>query len=213
MAIDFESALGAVSRSVADGERGGKPVRSVTLARNYVTSVEDLWNAVTNGERLPRWFLPVSGDLALGGRYQFEGNAGGTIDECEPPRRLAVTWEFAGGISWVEVLVEPAGGDEARLTLVHTCPVDDHWEKFGPGAVGVGWDLGLLGLYHHLGPDGDQRFDEESLAATTAGKNFVHGCAEGWGKAAIRGGENPAKAKEAARKTAAFYTGETVAER
>ena len=29
-------------------------------------------------------------------------------------------------------------------------PVNDHWQKFGPGAVGVGWDLALHGLERHL---------------------------------------------------------------
>jgi uncharacterized protein YndB with AHSA1/START domain len=63
-----------VERSVSALERDGKPARAVTLARAYDTTIDDLWDAVTNRERLPRWFLPVSGDLKLGGRYQFEGS-------------------------------------------------------------------------------------------------------------------------------------------
>ena len=66
-------------------ERDGQPARAVTLARSYATTVEDLWDAVTNGERILRWFLPISGELAPGGRYQLEGNAGGVITACEPP--------------------------------------------------------------------------------------------------------------------------------
>jgi hypothetical protein len=39
----------------------------------YPASQSDLWDAVTNADRIPRWFLPVSGDLRLGGHYQLEG--------------------------------------------------------------------------------------------------------------------------------------------
>ena len=57
---------------------------TVILARTYDTTIDDLWDACTNPDRIPRWFLPISGDLRLNGRYQLEGNAGGTIERCEP---------------------------------------------------------------------------------------------------------------------------------
>ena len=107
-------------------------------------------DALTNPERIPRWFLPVSGDLRLGGRYQLEGNAGGEITACDPPHHLALTWEFGGEVTSVDVRLaeEPGGG--TRLRLEHAGHVDDErWAEFGPGAVGVGWDLGLLGLDQH----------------------------------------------------------------
>jgi uncharacterized protein YndB with AHSA1/START domain len=71
MDIDQETEVAA--REVAAREVDGKPARVAILRRVYDTTVEDLWDALTNPERLPRWFLPVSGDLRLGGRYQFEG--------------------------------------------------------------------------------------------------------------------------------------------
>ena len=80
-------------------ERDGHSARAVTLSRSYGTTVEDLWDAVTNGERIPRWFLPVSGELGPGGRYQLEGNAGGVITECERLSHFALTWEFGGDVS------------------------------------------------------------------------------------------------------------------
>ena len=83
MNFDVEGHLGAVERSVWSLERDGQPARAVTLSRSYSTAVEDLWDAVTNSERIPRWFLPVSGELEPGGRYQLEGNAGGVITACE----------------------------------------------------------------------------------------------------------------------------------
>ena len=85
------------------------------------------------------------------GRPRFHGNAGGEITRCEPPRLLSVTWEFGGGVSWLTVTLadDPAGG--TQLELEHLAPLEsDHSDRFGPGAVGVGWDLALVGLARHL---------------------------------------------------------------
>ena len=95
MKFDVASHLGAVTRTVSSLEVDGKPARAVTLERSYDTTAKDLWEALTNAERLPRWFLPVTGDLKLNGRYQLEGNAGGMITTCEPPERLGLTWSLA----------------------------------------------------------------------------------------------------------------------
>ena len=57
------------------------PVRVAVARRTYPTDQADLWDCLTNAERIPRWFLPVSGELVEGGRYQTEGNAGGVIEK------------------------------------------------------------------------------------------------------------------------------------
>ena len=59
-----------------------------SLRRTYDAPIDDVWDALTTPERIGRWFLPISGDYRLGGRYQFEGNAGGEILACERPNRL-----------------------------------------------------------------------------------------------------------------------------
>lgn len=209
MMLDFNAYIGAVTRRVSELEHDGKPVRKVTLERSYDTTAGDLWDAVTNPERLPRWFLPVSGDLRLGGQYQFEGNAGGTITECAPPRLLAATWEWAGNVSWIDVRITSEGGERSRLVLSHTCPVDDHWRRYGPAAVGVGWDLALIGLGLHLSGDSIDRFGGPRFAVSPDGKAFVAGAGADWGRAAVASGENPAHAEGAAKQTIAFYTGES----
>ena len=208
MDFDVEGNLGVVERSVASLERDGRPARAVTLARGYGTTVEDLWDAVTNGERLPRWFLPVSGDLEPGGRYQLEGNAGGVISACEPRSRLALTWEFGGDLSWVEVRFSAAGAGRARLELTHTAYLSGHWDQYGPGAVGVGWEMGLLGLAFHLAQPAAPKPDEAAFAASRDGKAFITGSSDRWGQAAVASGTDPAAARAAARRTTAFYTGE-----
>ena len=208
MDIDFASHLGAVDRAVSSSEREGRPTRSVTLARSLGTTIEDLWDAVTNAERIVRWFLPVAGDLQAGGRYQLEGNAGGLITECERPSRFALTWEFAGDVSWVEVRLTEAGDGRARIALTHTAHLSPHWDEYGPGAAGVGWEMGLMGLAIHVEQPDAPMPDEEAFAASPEGRAYITGSSEGWAQAAIDAGEDADAARGAAKRTAAFYTGE-----
>lgn len=204
--------IGAVIREVQSREQDGEPVRVVVATRTYGATVEDLWDALTNAERIPRWFLPIAGELRPGGHYQFQGNAGGRITRCEPPRLVAVTWEFGGGISWVAVKLSPDPGG-ARLELEHIVPVDDHWERFGPGAVGVGWEMALMSLGRHLatGASADPA-SAAAWSASEAGKAFMRASGEDWGRAAIADGADPHWARAAAARTTAFYLGEPPAE-
>lgn len=208
MKLEVDNHLGAIERSVSWLERDGQSASAVTLSRSFATTVDDLWDAVTNGERIPRWFSPVSGDLRLGGRYQLEGNAGGTITACEPPSHFALTWEFYG-TSWVEVRVADGGDGSARLTLSHIAHLSDHWDQYGPGAAGVGWEMGLLGLALHLAQPDAPKPDEAAFAASPDGKAFVTASNEGWEQAAVAAGTDPEAAHAAATRTTAFYTGES----
>ena len=210
MSFDVESHLGAIERSVSSPERDGQPARAVNLSRSYATTVEDLWGAVTNGERIPRWFLPISGELGPGGRYQLEGNAGGVITACELLSHFALTWEFDEDVSWVEVRVSDEGAGRAQLTLTHTAQVSEHWVDYGPGAVGIGWELGFMGLAIHLTQPNEPKPDEATFATSPDGKAFITGSSEAWGQAAVTAGMDPDVAGAAARRTTAFYTGESV---
>ncbi len=209
MQFDVDTNLAATDRSVSSLERDGQPARAVTLSRVYATAAEDLWDAVTNADRIPRWFAPVSGDFTLGGNYQIEGNASGTITACESPSHFALTWEFGGDLSWVEARVSDEGAGRTRLTLTHTAHLSEHWATFGPGAVGVGWELGFLGLSMHLANPDAPRPDEEAFAASPDGRAFTIGSSDGWGRAAVAAGEDPDLAAASAGRTAAFYTGES----
>jgi uncharacterized protein YndB with AHSA1/START domain len=212
MHFDVARHVGAVTRRVEDREHEGKPARAVIATRLYPTGIEDAWDALTSAERIPRWFMPISGELRLGGRYQLEGNAGGTITACEPPRRLAVTWEFGGGTSWVYVTLAEAGEEETRIELEHVAVLDDQynqfWDQFGPGAVGVGWDLSILGLASHL--ETGSSVAPEAAKDWTGGDNYrdyVAASSRGWREASVAYGTDTGAAGEAADRTTAFYTG------
>ena len=210
MKFDVQDQLSAVERAVSPLERDARPARAVTLARTYAATAEDLWDGFTNAERLGRWFLPVSGRLEPGGRYQLEGHAGGLIAACEPPSRLEITWEFGGDVSWVEASLRRDAADRARLALTHTSLLSEHWETYGPGAVGVGWELTLLGLAIHLAQPDAPKVDEAAFAASPDGKALITGSSEAWGQVAAAAGTDPEAASAAARRTTAFYTGEAV---
>src|SRR5262245_51272199 len=150
MKSDPIATAGLVTREVRSGSRDGVPTKIAIARRMYPTDQADLWDALTNEERIPRWFLPITGDLVVGGRYQLEGNAGGVVERCREPESFAVTWELGAMVSWLQVRLEPAEHG-TTLELAHEAHVDpDLWGQFGPGAVGVGWDLALVGLGLHI---------------------------------------------------------------
>ena len=209
MEFNPEEHLALVERSVLLLEREEQPAGAVTLARSFPTTVENLWEATTAADRIGRWFTPVSGELKLGGRYQLEGNAGGVITECERLERFALTWEFAGDVSWVEVAYSEDAEGMARLTLTHIALISPHWTQYGPGAVGVGWEMGLLGLALHLAQPEAPMPDEAAFAASPNGKAFIVGSSEAWGEASVAAGTESRAARAAAERTTAFYTGET----
>ena len=210
MKIDITEQLGAVTRTFRKRDYNGQPAYVVIASRTYDTTVDDLWEALTSKERLPRWFLPVEGDLELGGRYQLKGNAGGTVTRCDPPNAFGVTWEFGGDTSWLEVRLQPTRDGTTFLELEHIAHVpDDKWKQFGPGAVGVGWDMTLYGLALHIGtgaPNDAGKF--MAWIGSPEGKGFIRHSSDDWCRAAIDGGTDPETAKGSAARTTAAYTGE-----
>jgi len=207
--FDVDDHLRAAKRSASSLERDGKLARAVTLVRSYSTKIEDLWDAITNAKRLPRWFLPISGKLETGGSYQLEGNASGIITRCDPPTHLAFTWEFGGDVSWVELRLSRDDAAGTRLALTHTSLDSEHWAEYGPGATGVGWELATLGLSLYLAQPTAPKPDEATFSASPEGKAFIVGSSEGWREAAVTSGIDPDAARVAADRTAAFYTGES----
>lgn len=206
--------FGSELRRVEDREHLGKPAVVAVAARTYDTSIADLWSAITTPERLVRWFGPVTGELRLGGRYEIEGNASGTITRCEPPEALDLTWEFGGGTSWVAVRLAPASSaDQARLTLEHIAHREgvgeDHWKRFGPGAVGIGWDLWFHGLAQHLSDPSSaiEPAAAEAWLLSSEGRAFVRVSGDGWCAAHAESGEDPEVARAQADRTITFYTG------
>jgi uncharacterized protein YndB with AHSA1/START domain len=111
----------------------------VTFDRVYATDAADLWTAVTDPERLARWFAPVDGDLEPGGRFTIrfdDGDVPGCqVTDCDAPRGYAWEWPHTTHTSWVTVAVEPAG-EGARLLLTHA-----RLSLTSAAGYAAGWDV------------------------------------------------------------------------
>jgi len=207
--VDVEHQITSVERKLGSRIIDAKDAHVVTISQSYDTDQDDLWDAVTNIERIPRWLMPISGDLTVGGTYQLEGQAGGTVLTCDPPKNFTATWEFGGGVSWIDVTVSADGADRARVVIEHIAHVDDHWDQFGPGAVGMGWDSMVLGLAIHLetGAAVDPGFGEQWIV-TDDGRRFLTLSGEQWCAANIEFGTDPEAARGMAQRCLAAYLGE-----
>jgi uncharacterized protein YndB with AHSA1/START domain len=207
--IDVTEEISAVRREVGGRVLAAGTARVVTISRSYPAELADVWDACTNAERIPRWFLPVRGELKEGGRYQLVGNAGGTITRCDPPDGFDATWEMGDDVSWIELRLADEGDGQTRFRLQHIAHVDDdRWTQFGPGAVGVGWDSGLIGLYLHLTTGRPVEPAEVARWTLSAdGRQFLTASSEAWYAASVAAGTDPAAARAAADRTTSFYTG------
>jgi uncharacterized protein YndB with AHSA1/START domain len=141
------------------------------IENRYDTDIKDLWSAITDPERLARWYGKVDGDLRPGGRFslyvegsQWEGT--GRIDKCEPPHRLVVT-NRQSDESWQQGEDPYEEGVDATLT------------EDGEGTVlvvevsglplgklpyyGAGWQHNVEHLAAYIAdraPAGEERFEE-----------------------------------------------------
>lgn len=205
---DVLDELAAAHRELGRATLPAGEAYTVALRRRYDADIEDVWDALTSPERLSRWFLPVSGDLRLGGRYQLAGNAGGEILACEPPRRLTVSWLFGpdaeDGTSEVEVRLTPGPAGDTEFELIHASVVDPHYfPTYGPGAGGVGWDLGLLALARLLA--GDETENLAEFDKSPEGREFSRRSAAAWGRAHLAAGGDPEQVAAAVEATTKFY--------
>ena len=208
--IDVNHQVSAVERTVGGRKLEAGEAHVVTISQSYDTGQADLWDAVTNIERIPRWLLPITGELKIGGSYQLEGQASGTVLTCEPPKNFTATWEYGGNVSWVDVSVDGVGPDRARLTVEHVIEADDEiWREFGPGAVGIGWDSMVLGLAIHLstGESIDPSFGQQ-WAGTEDGRRFMRLSGEAWHTANLTSGQDASLARTLADRSIAAYLGE-----
>jgi uncharacterized protein YndB with AHSA1/START domain len=177
--IDIAQQLKAIHRAVSRRPAEDGEVVSVLLRREYPAPAQDVWDAVTDPERVRRWFLPLTGDLRVGGSFQLEGNAGGEILACEHPHLLRVT--FAGPTSVVELRLFPKGTADTVLELEHTVPIAVAGSGAGALYVGPGWDGALMALGLFL--DGQVSDDPVAAANSPQGQEFSKRSVDLWATA------------------------------
>jgi hypothetical protein len=92
--------------------------------------------------------------------------------------------------------------------LEHVAVVPEEFRgQFGPGAVGIGWDLMLLGLGKHLTGGGISGVDAADWQTSPEGKDFMTRSGEAWGAAYAASGADAEVVAATTAATIAFYTG------
>jgi hypothetical protein len=109
------------------------------------------------------------------------------------------------GISELEVRLSSVDGGATRFELEHIAVVpEDWWAEYGPGAVGVGWDMGLLGLTLHV-RDGSGVEDPTAWQLSAEGRDFARQSSQAWSDANRAAGADPETAARGVANTTAFY--------
>ena len=131
----------------------------VRIEDRYDTDIDDLWSAITDPDRLARWFGEVDGELSLGGEFRVQiadaGERTGQVEACDAPQRLSVTtretdesYRRGQGVppfdaAWDITLT--ADGDQTVLVLeVRGMPLDKI------AFFGAGWQIHAENLAAYL---------------------------------------------------------------
>jgi uncharacterized protein YndB with AHSA1/START domain len=174
---DPSTDLFGISRRVAvEPSDTGLQLRVVARITS-AASAADLWRSLTDPDQLRRWFLPVTGEFRVGGAFQAEGNAAGTVLRCEPAESSGGSWllrlTWGDESSVVEVTLSPDAAGETSVELAHSYPLSLAGNGTGAFYAGPGWDfaLGALRAFHSgapligLGTPQEQAFNRQSLLA------------------------------------------------
>ncbi|ROO51161.1 uncharacterized protein YndB with AHSA1/START domain [Micromonospora sp. Llam0] len=207
---DVLAELAAARRAMGKGKVPAGEAYTVELRRRYEAQIDDVWDAITNPERLRRWLTQATGDLRLGGKFELDSGEHGEILRCEPPRLLKVSWLYGAdadawpGTSDVEVRLASTPTGDTEFELIHAAVVDEPlFPTYGPGAGGVGWDLALLALARLL--TGGETTDHNTIQKSPEGREFIRRSAVAWGEAHLAAGGEPEHVKAAVEATTRFY--------
>jgi uncharacterized protein YndB with AHSA1/START domain len=123
----------------------------VRMKARYETDIDDLWSALTDPQRLARWYGKVEGDLRVGGEFTdfafgSESEGRGRVDVCDPPRQLRVISlrEEVGPEEVVTAELVAAGDHTILMLEVRGLPLDKLY------AYGAGWQAHVEDLAAHL---------------------------------------------------------------
>ena len=185
--IDLVDQIAAIERAVVKRPVGDEARLGVVLRRTFDAPSAAVWAALTEPARVKRWFLPVSGDLRVGGTFQTEGNAGGEILRCDAPHALDLTW--GGPTSVVEFRLSDAKGGTA-LEFTHTVPLSRAGSGAGALFVGPGWDGALLALGLYLA---GETSDDPAATNSPEAQAFMSRSFDAWVATIERSGTATAK--------------------
>jgi len=137
----------------------------VRIEDRFDTDLDDVWSALTEPERLARWYGEIEGELRVGGAFRARLHASGwegtgRVEECEPPRRLLIVSKEPDEPNEDSTEVTLTGdGDQTVLVVEQRgLPLDLLW------AYGAGLQIHAEDLAAHIAgrerDDTETRFDE-----------------------------------------------------
>jgi len=136
--------------------------RVAVFERTYDAPIEDVWAACTDPDRLRRWYVPVTGDLRVGGRFEQAGMGSGEIVRCEPPHRLALSLG-GGGADEIDLRLSTGDRGGTVLELQHATTIDQHrigGQRFDAiFCMGGGYYPRFVALDRHLRGDLPDDYD------------------------------------------------------
>jgi uncharacterized protein YndB with AHSA1/START domain len=136
----------------------------VRVEDRFETDIEDLWSALTQPERLARWYGEIEGELRVAGDFRARVHASGwegagRVEECEPPRRFLVLSKAPDEPNEDSTEVTLTGDGEQTVLVVEQrgLPLDLLW------AYGAGLQVHVEDLAGHIA--GRERGDTETRFA------------------------------------------------
>jgi uncharacterized protein YndB with AHSA1/START domain len=129
----------------SDGETG-----FVRISAHFETDIDNLWLALTEPQRLARWYGNFDGEFHVGGIFTaFIPSSGwdgqGRVEECDAPAHLSVTmWETAGEEQGLTVDLVANDGHTNLVLEKRGISPDLCW------AYGAGWQAHLEDLSTYL---------------------------------------------------------------
>ena len=138
--------------------------------RQLSADPERIWEAISTREGLRRWFMPTRYEIAVNGRFSFDGGWEGTVSEVSPLRRvqfdvdgdsgafLRFEMKAANGVSFFALTDRMGDGVDAGKWK--DAPAHRRYQPGGPGTHWSGVAAGYHGfvdaLEEHLagGPTG-----------------------------------------------------------
>lgn len=205
----------AVTRSVEIQPIEGADAVDVrtTLRTVLAVSPADVWRELTEPARLAQWYGPVVVEPATDGEglaYQAPGGATGRVLRADAPHALDLSWQPGAASDRLELRLDPEDDGSTCASLAHRAAMPTEiFDRFGPGATAVGWDIALLGLVART--DG---WREMRLAAPTPtpmwlasaeGADHVRAWSIRWAAASIAAGTDEQAARRAETETSRAY--------
>ncbi|MCD9021970.1 SRPBCC family protein [Cohnella silvisoli] len=101
---------------------------TLTLDFQYTTSIEKLWSALTDSNKLAKWVMENDFKPVVGRRFQFrkeptewwDGIVEGEVLIVDPPNRLSYTWGSGGEKHTVVWTLQDLGDGKVNLHLEQT---------------------------------------------------------------------------------------------